>query len=118
VFEDGGQLRDFVQVADVARANLLALDAPHEIRGPINVASGTPRSVGDLAGALSRALRGPRPRTTGEFRVGDVRHVFASIAHARETLGFRPSVGFEEGVTEFATSPLRAPTGAPACRSA
>jgi dTDP-L-rhamnose 4-epimerase len=120
LFEDGDQLRDFVHVADVARANLLALDAPREVCGPVNVASGTPRSVGDLARELSRALDGPRPKATGEFRLGDVRHVFASAERARQRLGFEALVDFEPGVAEFATAPLRAAvpaagTGSPAC---
>jgi dTDP-L-rhamnose 4-epimerase len=108
VFEDGAQLRDFVHVADVARANLLALDAPREVPGPVNVASGTPHSVGDLARELSRALHGPRPKATGEFRLGDVRHVFAATERARQRLGFEAVVDFESGVAEFATAPLRA----------
>jgi dTDP-L-rhamnose 4-epimerase len=107
LFEDGGQLRDFVHVADVARANLLALDAPPEIDGPINVASGVPRTVGELATSLSRALGGPDPRVSGEFRLGDVRHVFASTDRALELLGFESGVGFESGIGEFATAPLR-----------
>jgi len=112
VFEDGGQLRDFVHVADVARANLFALDAPREVRGPLNVASGTPRTVGALAAGLSRALEGPPPRTTGEFRVGDVRHVFASTDRARERLGFEAQVSFDAGIAELATASLRAPAAA------
>jgi dTDP-L-rhamnose 4-epimerase len=117
VFEDGRQLRDFVHVADVARANLLALDAPREIRGPVNIASGTPHSIGELAHELSRALGGPRPRATGAFRLGDVRHVFASTERARERLGFEALVDFESGIAEFAAAPLRDAVPAPATGS-
>jgi len=111
VFEDGAQLRDFVHVSDVARANLLALDAPPGTAdGAFNVASGTPRSVGDMARELSRAMNGPEPEVTGDFRLGDVRHVFASAERASKELGFNAKVGFESGMAEFATAPLRAPT--------
>jgi len=107
VFEDGGQLRDFVHVRDVARANLLALAGP---AGTYNVASGTPRSVLDMARALAAAFPGaPAPVVTGEWRAGDVRHVFASPAHAAETLGFRAREDFAAGMREFAAAPLRAP---------
>ena len=58
-FEDGAQRRDFVHVRDVARANLLALDDPRP--GAFNVASGTPRGVGEMAAALARATDGPAP---------------------------------------------------------
>ena len=82
VLEDGGQLRDFVHVADVARANLLALgDTPP---GTYNVASGTPRTMLEMA----RALGGQEPRVTGEWRSGDVRHVFGATNAAAERLGF------------------------------
>jgi dTDP-L-rhamnose 4-epimerase len=106
VLEDGGQRRDFVHVRDVARANLLALgDTPP---GTYNVASGTPRTVFDMAVALTNAFEGPEPRVTGEWRAGDVRHVFASATLAAERLGFRAQEDFEAGMREFAAAPLRA----------
>jgi dTDP-L-rhamnose 4-epimerase len=110
VFEDGRQLRDFVHVRDVARANLLALSADRPLTGALNVASGRPRSVGEMAGALADASgpTAPRPLTTGEFRRGDVRHVFASVDRAQRLLGFHAREGFEAGMAEFARSPLRA----------
>jgi dTDP-L-rhamnose 4-epimerase len=103
VFEDGGQRRDFVHVDDVARANLAALLAPPDISGPFNIATGTPRTVLDLAGALCRAMDPARePMVVGGYRLGDVRHVFASPARARAELGFRTSVDFEKGMAAFA----------------
>lgn len=107
VFEDGGQRRDLVHVSDVSRANVLALTADEPVEGPLNVASGTPRTVGDLASTLAAAMGGPAPEVTGAFRLGDVRHVTASTARAAERLGFRATVPFEEGVAAFATAPLR-----------
>jgi dTDP-L-rhamnose 4-epimerase len=108
VFEDGGQRRDFVHVRDVAQANLLA----HEAGTPgaltaFNVASGVPHTVGDLARELARAAGGPQPVITGEYRLGDVRHVVASAQRARDELGFTARTSFEDGVREFATAPLR-----------
>jgi dTDP-L-rhamnose 4-epimerase len=108
VFEDGGQLRDFVHVRDVARANRLALTRPEPAPGAFNVASGTPRSVLELARTLADALPGaPTPLITGEFRLGDVRHVFASARRAREGLGFAATEDFAAGMAEFAHAPLR-----------
>jgi dTDP-L-rhamnose 4-epimerase len=106
VFEDGGQLRDFVHVRDVARANVLALSAGEP--GAFNVASGTPRTVLDLASALGRAVGGGEPRVTGEWRPGDVRHVLASAERARERLGFHAEEDFDAGMRELAAAPLRA----------
>ncbi|MEO6712528.1 MAG: NAD-dependent epimerase/dehydratase family protein, partial [Mycobacteriales bacterium] len=107
VLEDGGQLRDFVHVDDVARANVLALTAPAEIVGAFNVCSGQPHTVGEMAVELSAAYGGRPPVIAGGYRLGDVRHVFASAERAATTLGFRAAVGFAEGVREFAHAPLR-----------
>ncbi len=108
VFEDGGQLRDFVHVGDVAHANLLAL-SPGAPTGAFNIASGEPRSIGELASALTVELRADlRPVVTREFRSGDVRHVFASPERARAQLGFTARTGFDEGIAAFARAPLRA----------
>jgi len=110
VFEDGGQLRDFVHVADVARANLLALTRPEPASGAFNIASGTPRSVGDMARALAEATGGElTPTVTGDYRLGDVRHVFASPSRAETELGYVAEIGFRDGMNEFATAELREP---------
>ncbi len=107
VFEDGQQRRNFVHVDDVARANVLALLAGRP--GVFNVASSESHTVGEMAEAMSDGFGpgGPRPRIVGGYRLGDVRHVFASPALAERELGFRADVGFAEGMESFATAPLR-----------
>ncbi len=111
VFEDGRQQRDFVHVRDVARANLVALEhldtRPDGSVRTYNVASGIPHTVGEMARALATAMGGADPVVTGEYRLGDVRHVVADPARARDELGFTAGIGFVEGMTEFATAPLR-----------
>jgi dTDP-L-rhamnose 4-epimerase len=110
VFEDGGQLRDFVHVRDVAGANLAALrhkGAPGRLVA-FNVGSGQPHTVGQMAAALARACGGPAPVHTGQYRVGDVRHIVASSENAQTVLGYRPAVTFAAGMAAFATDPLRA----------
>jgi dTDP-L-rhamnose 4-epimerase len=98
-----------VHVRDVARANVLALGAAAE--GSFNIASGEPRTIGDMAAVLARASAREdlTPVVTGQYRLGDVRHVVASPERARRSLGFEASVSFDEGVAEFATAPLRVP---------
>ncbi|ADP82154.1 NAD-dependent epimerase/dehydratase family protein [Pseudofrankia inefficax] len=110
VFEDGGQLRDFVHVHDVAAANLAALEhSPEPGRlVPVNVGSGQAHTVGEMAGALAGAFGGPLPRVTGQYRIGDVRHIVASSDRARALLGYQPATTFEAGMTAFARDPLRA----------
>ncbi len=107
VFEDGGQTRDFVHVADVAQANRLAVEATLGGFQPFNVCSGTPVTVGEVAAILARAYGGSEPTVTGEYRAGDVRHVVADPARAARELGFLAAVGPQRGITEFAHAPLR-----------
>jgi dTDP-L-rhamnose 4-epimerase len=104
VFEDGWQMRDFVHVRDVARANVLALLEDDVQAGPYNIASGSPRTVGEVASALSKAAgpHAPRPEVTGRWRLGDVRHIVASAERAAAGLGFAAQVSLEEGMAEFA----------------
>ncbi|MFK4036314.1 NAD-dependent epimerase/dehydratase family protein [Nonomuraea wenchangensis] len=110
VFEDGGQLRDFVHVRDVARANVAALSGGRPgLLAAYNIASGEPRSVGDMALALATHHGGPEPVTTEEYRLGDVRHIVAAPHKAGAELGFHARVGFDEGMKEFATAPLACP---------
>jgi dTDP-L-rhamnose 4-epimerase len=99
VFEDGRQLRDFVHVRDVARANVLALTAREPRPGAFNVCSGAPRSIGQMAAALANG--GPAPQVTGGYRLGDVRHVFADPSRARNELGFRATEDFAAGMAEL-----------------
>ena len=109
VFEDGGQVRDFVHVRDVVRANIAALTASGA-GGAYNVASGTPHTVLEMAQALHAGHPGaaPRPVVVGGYRLGDVRHVVASPARAQADLGFRATVTFEEGMAAFSSDEMRA----------
>jgi len=122
VFEDGGQLRDFVHVTDVARANELALlgspdvgpargvGGAREFDGALNVASGSPISLLQMAEVLAAADgRGLRPEVTGEYRIGDVRHVMGDASSAVTQLGYRAAVAPADGLVSFASDPLRRP---------
>lgn len=125
VFEDGGQMRDFVHVDDVAAANVIAVDAVSaslpRVEGPhdpnahrvgshtaYNICSGRPVSVLDVAREVARGLGSDaEPVVSGRFRLGDVRHVVASPERARARLGFVAQVSPEEGLPRFVTEPLR-----------
>lgn len=109
VTEDGRQRRDFVHVRDVAAANVAALEAeaaPGALTA-YNTGSGEPRTVGEMARALARACGGPEPVITGGYRLGDVRHITADSSRLGAALGWKPEVGFEEGMREFARAGLR-----------
>ena len=112
VFEDGRQMRDFVHVSDVARANLLALRWVSQDESPLmaayNICSGRPVSIGEVAELVARGTGSDlTPEVTGGYRLGDVRHIVASPERAARELGFRAEVGPDVGLPAFATAPLR-----------
>jgi dTDP-L-rhamnose 4-epimerase len=103
VYEDGEQRRDFVNVNDVARACVLALDRDGADGLPVNIGSGRSVSVNEIARELAAVLGTEiEPRVTGKYRAGDIRHCFADIRRARELLGFEPQVELADGMTELA----------------
>ncbi|RMI34959.1 NAD-dependent epimerase/dehydratase family protein [Nocardia stercoris] len=118
VFEDGLQARDFVHVTDIAAANLAAVERELDGFTALNIASGQPITIGEVAAVLSRAGGGPEPVVTGQYRPGDVRHIVASPELARNTLGFAARISPEAGLAAFANAPLRvtAGVGAPSWR--
>ncbi len=112
VFEDGGQMRDFVHVADVARANVAALESVVASSSgrydAYNVSSGQPIPILDVARMVGAGTgAGIEPEVTGGYRLGDVRHIVASPERAAADLGFRAEIRPEDGLREFATAPLR-----------
>lgn len=103
VFEDGRQMRDFVSVHDVVRANLLAMERPESNDEAINVGCGKPITIERVAEILSQQLGSDiQPRMTGKYRAGDIRHCYADIEKARRLLGYEPRVSHEEGFGELA----------------
>jgi dTDP-L-rhamnose 4-epimerase len=103
VYEDGGQRRDFVNVADVARACRLALERDGADGRALNIGSGESVTVTEIGQKLASVLDvAIEPEVTGKFRAGDIRHCFADITLASELLGYRPTVGLEDGIAELA----------------
>jgi dTDP-L-rhamnose 4-epimerase len=104
IFEDGLQQRDFVSVKDVARACRLALEVPEAAGGVFNIGSGHAATVREVARRMAEVLGKPhiRPEITGKYRMGDIRHCFADISHAKKVLGYEPKVNFSDGLAELA----------------
>jgi dTDP-L-rhamnose 4-epimerase len=104
VYEDGGQLRDFVHVSDAARACRLALEQDRADGRVVNVGSGRSASVLGVAQELGRVLGNEvEPDLPGTYRAGDIRHCFADVSLARELLGFQAQTAFDEGLAELAS---------------
>jgi dTDP-L-rhamnose 4-epimerase len=102
IFEDGQQMRDFVSVHDVVQANLLALENSRGDGKALNIGSGDPVTICEIADALARALDVQVPaEITGKCRAGDVRHCFADISQASRLLDYRPRMSLRQGVEEL-----------------
>lgn len=102
IFEDGSQMRDFVCVDDVVQANLLAMERSAADGMSLNIGSGAPISIREVALALSAALGTPVPvELTGKHRAGDIRHCFADISRAQKLLGYKPGFSFQGGVKDL-----------------
>src|SRR5579875_1092436 len=103
VFEDGEQMRDFVSVHDIVRANILAMERPESNGEVINIGCGKPITIRQVAEILARALgKEVEPVITQKYRAGDIRHYYADITKARTLLGYEPQVTHEEGFRELA----------------
>ena len=102
VFEDGRQQRDFVSVHDVVQANLLAMERSEGDGLALNIGSGHPVAIRQIAEILGAMLGESTPaEITGNFRTGDIRHCFADISLARQKLGYRPVHSLPEAMGEL-----------------
>jgi len=103
VFEDGEQMRDFVSIHDIVRANLLAMERTESDGEVINVGCGKPITIRRVAEILASSLgQKVEPVITQKYRAGDIRHCFADLTKARSLLGYEPQVTHEEGFRELA----------------
>jgi dTDP-L-rhamnose 4-epimerase len=102
IFEDGSQMRDFVSVHDVVQANLLAMRSEGANGQALNIGSGQPITIREVAAILREELGKTTPiEITGKYRAGDIRHCYADISRARQVLGYSPRFGFRNGVSEL-----------------
>lgn len=102
IFEDGQQTRDFVHVSDIVQANLLALETDRADYQALNIGTGFPISISEIALMLASGLnKDIKPEVTGKYREGDIRHCVADISRARELLGYEPKVTLADGIPEL-----------------
>jgi dTDP-L-rhamnose 4-epimerase len=102
VFEDGHQTRDFIDVRDIARGCVLALTRDGADGRAVNLGTGVPTSVLDVARVIARGLgREIEPEVVEQYRAGDIRHCYADPRLAEELLGFRAEIPFESGMQDL-----------------
>jgi dTDP-L-rhamnose 4-epimerase len=100
-YEDGRQLRDYVNVADVARANVIAMESAGDDHAVYNVGGGRAVTVLEFAQIMLSACESRlEPEVPGEYRLGDTRHTVSDIS-AISRLGWQPSVPVEQNVVEY-----------------
>ncbi len=100
-YEDGGQLRDYVSVHDVARANVLALEDARADYQVYNVGGGRAVTVNEYAQMIADALgENSAPQHPGQYRFGDTRHIVSDISKLR-ALGWSPQVPLEKIIAEY-----------------
>jgi len=103
IFEDGKQMRDFVSVFDVVAACMRAMEQSSADGMALNIGSGTPISIREVAVGLASALSTHIPsEVNGRYRAGDIRHCFADISAAQKYLGYSPVVSFADGLRDLA----------------
>ena len=98
IYGDGEQRRDFTYVENVVEANVAAADTDGVSGTVLNVATGRPTTVNELAETIGSLLGRSVERDEQPERPGDVRDSWADVTRARELLGWEPRVGLEEGL--------------------
>jgi UDP-glucose 4-epimerase len=99
VYGDGRQTRDWVDVSDVVRANLLAAES--ELTGAVNIGHGEETSVLDLLDALREVSDGYGALAEPVFapaRAGEVARSCLDVTRARRELGWEPTVELRDGL--------------------
>jgi dTDP-L-rhamnose 4-epimerase len=102
VFEDGRQTRDFIDVRDIVRCCSLALTDDRADGRTLNVGTGVPTSVVDVARTIAQGLgKDIELELVDKYRAGDIRHCYANPRLAAELLGFRAEIPFAEGMQDL-----------------
>ena len=98
IYGDGEQERDFTYIANVAQANIAALEKEGVAGQVFNIADGQPKSVNYLLDSLKEISAINIDPVYEDSRLGDVRKTYADISKAKEVLGWQPSVDFYNGL--------------------
>ncbi|MBU0633891.1 MAG: NAD-dependent epimerase/dehydratase family protein [Candidatus Omnitrophica bacterium] len=103
IYEDGAESRDFVFVKDVVQACTRAIEF-RDRSIVVNIGSGRPTSILELAGILKQCWRSDSPVTvTGAFRVGDIRHNWADLTQLYQLWPDWKIMNLDTGLAQFIT---------------
>lgn len=102
IYGDGKQIRDFVNIKDIVKANMLAMESDRGVGQTINIGTGTQTSILNLAQVVKKiANKEKTPIIFTKERLGDIKQSLSSTARSRELLGFAPTTTLNEGLKEF-----------------
>ena len=102
IYEDGNQIRDFVNIHDVVDANLLVLEDDRANYEMFNVGGGAPITVKHFAETVAEVfgIKDYKPKPCGKYRFGDTRHIWSDISKL-ESLGWKPTRTIYDSVSEY-----------------
>lgn len=103
IYEDGLQTRDFIHIDDIVQGMLLALEKPEADYQVLNLGTGNPTSIIQVAEMLSQHLTAGRvaAEVRHQYRAGDIRHCYADVSKAGRLLGFEPRIRLQEGMADL-----------------
>jgi dTDP-L-rhamnose 4-epimerase len=102
LYEDGEQSRDFISVHDVVDALLKSMESNKANYEVMNIGSGKPTSIKDVAQTLASLLKKDiKPRINGDYRINDIRHCYADNTKAKKLLGWKPTISLKQGFREL-----------------
>lgn len=101
IFEDGEQTRDFIHVRDVVSACMKGLFKEDVADVALNIGTGKPVTISQVAAVLQKALGGPDAEILGNYRHGDIRHCFPDVGAAKEILDWEATLELEDGVVDL-----------------
>jgi dTDP-L-rhamnose 4-epimerase len=101
IFEDGNQIRDFINIQDVVQANLLVLDNDEANNQVFNVGGGIAWTVNDFYNAMQKTVgRELDPKISNYYRYGDTRHIFSDTSKLT-SLGWKPTHDVKESIATY-----------------
>ena len=102
IYGDGKQTRDFINVKDIASANILALSAENAVGEIINIGTGIKLSINELVNLLQKMMDKKHiPPFYAAPRPGDAKHAYFDISKAQKYLNFTPEITIQKGITEL-----------------
>ena len=102
IYEDGNQVRDFVNIHDVVDANLLVLEDERADYEMFNIGGGAPVTVNQFASACAEVygIKNYQPKPSGKYRFGDTRHIWSDTSKI-ESLGWKPTRTIYDSILEY-----------------